>query len=205
MSMFYLMDAAAATGGAVTADSIKSVLDVLGSIFTFLVGQIGSIVDLVMSQPLLLIPIGITLSYVIFRFFRMIFRLAQIYGGVFMSVKSLDDLMDRVGLLLCQINDTDELLTVYLFSNLLIKLKSRAIVNISEHDLLHDSVYQLGVCELINYLLGVFSSSTILLLIFIFKCCNVCLKKEKTIIEEDISKIKPEKAIKKSDFFVSQE
>ena len=35
MSMFYLMDAAA-TGGAVTADSIKSVLDVLGSIFTFL-------------------------------------------------------------------------------------------------------------------------------------------------------------------------
>lgn len=75
MSMFYLMDVAA-TSGAVTADSIKSVLDVLGSIFTFLVGQIGSIVDLVMSQPLLLIPIGITLSYVIFRFFRMIFRLA---------------------------------------------------------------------------------------------------------------------------------
>ncbi|UKI58235.1 MAG: hypothetical protein L6V81_02005 [Clostridium sp.] len=65
MSMFYLMDAAA-TANAVTADSIKSVLDVLGSIFTFLVGQIGSIVDLVMSQPLLLIPIGITLSYVIF-------------------------------------------------------------------------------------------------------------------------------------------
>ena len=58
-----------------------------------------------------------------------------------MSVKSIDDLMDRVGLLLCQINNTDELLTVYLFSNLLIKLKSRAIVNISEHDLLHDSVY----------------------------------------------------------------
>ncbi len=58
-----------------------------------------------------------------------------------MSVKSIDDLMDRVGLLLCQINNTDELLTVYLFSNLLIKLKSRVIVNISEHDLLHDSVY----------------------------------------------------------------
>lgn len=58
-----------------------------------------------------------------------------------MSVKSIDDLMDRVGLLLCQINNTDELLTVYLFSNLLIKLKSRVIVNISEHDLLYDSVY----------------------------------------------------------------
>lgn len=58
-----------------------------------------------------------------------------------MSVKSIDDLMDRVGLLLCQINNTDELLTVYLFSNLLIKLKSRVIVNISEHDLFHDSVY----------------------------------------------------------------
>ena len=58
-----------------------------------------------------------------------------------MSVKSIDDLMDRVGLLLCQINNTDELLTVSLFSHWLIKLKSRAIVNISEHDLLHDSIY----------------------------------------------------------------
>lgn len=73
MSMFLLMDAASST---VTAANVTSVLEVFGAVFTFLVGQIGAIVDVIMSQPLLLIPIGITIAYVIFRFFRMIFRLA---------------------------------------------------------------------------------------------------------------------------------
>lgn len=57
---------------------------------------------------------------------------------------------------------------------------------------------------MVYYLLGLFSSSTILLLIFIFKYCDVLLKKEKTNVEvEEIKNLKPEKAIKKSDFFVS--
>ncbi len=66
-----VMDVTAATSSSVTA-----VLEVLGAVFTYLVGKIGDIVELIMSQPLLLIPIGITIGYVIFRFFRMIFRLA---------------------------------------------------------------------------------------------------------------------------------
>ena len=61
---------------AATAANVTSVLEVLGAVFTYLVGKIGDIVEVIMSQPLLLIPIGITLGYVIFRFFRMIFRLA---------------------------------------------------------------------------------------------------------------------------------
>ena len=61
---------------AVTAADMSGVLEVLGAVYEFLVEQIGEIVTLIMSQPLLLIPIGITIGYVIFRFFRMIFRLA---------------------------------------------------------------------------------------------------------------------------------
>lgn len=70
--MFYLMEAA----GGIGAADVTSVLETLGAVFTFLVGKIGDIVTIIMSQPLLLIPIGITIGYVIFRFFRMIFRLA---------------------------------------------------------------------------------------------------------------------------------
>lgn len=69
-----MMDAAAST--AATSAQVTGVLEVLGAVFTYLVGQISAIVELIMSQPLLLIPIGITIGYVIFRFFRMIFRLA---------------------------------------------------------------------------------------------------------------------------------
>ena len=61
---------------AATSSSVTAVLEVLGAVYTYLVGKIGDIVELIMSQPLLLIPIGITIGYVIFRFFRMIFRLA---------------------------------------------------------------------------------------------------------------------------------
>lgn len=69
-----MMDTAAAT--AATSAQVTGVLEVLGAVFTYLVGQISAIVELIMGQPLLLIPIGITIGYVIFRFFRMIFRLA---------------------------------------------------------------------------------------------------------------------------------
>lgn len=61
---------------AATSQQVTSVLEVLGAVFTYLVGKISDIVELIMSQPLLLIPIGITIGYVIFRFFRMIFKLA---------------------------------------------------------------------------------------------------------------------------------
>lgn len=69
-----LMDSVTAT--AATSAQVTGVLEVLGAVFTYLVGKISDIVELIMSQPLLLIPIGITIGYVIFRFFRMIFKLA---------------------------------------------------------------------------------------------------------------------------------
>lgn len=58
------------------ASDMTSILELLGSVFTFLTGKISAIVSIIMEQPLLLIPIGVTLGYVIFRFFRMIFRWA---------------------------------------------------------------------------------------------------------------------------------
>ncbi len=59
-----------------SAADITSVLEVIGAVFTYLIGKIGDLVTVIMQNPLLLIPIGITLGYVVVRFFRMIFRLA---------------------------------------------------------------------------------------------------------------------------------
>lgn len=58
-----------------------------------------------------------------------------------MSVKSINDLMDRVGLLFCQIDDPDDLVTVYSFFSLLFKLKKKAIVINSEQEFINDSIY----------------------------------------------------------------
>ncbi len=59
-----------------TSTDVTSLLEVVGAVFTYLIGKIGDLVTVIMQNPLLLIPIGITLGYVIVRFFRMIFRLA---------------------------------------------------------------------------------------------------------------------------------
>lgn len=69
--MVYLLNETAST------TSITEVLDTLKSVFTWLMSQVGTLVELVMSQPLLLIPIGITLAYVVVRFFKMIFSLVR--------------------------------------------------------------------------------------------------------------------------------
>ena len=69
--MFYLADVTAATGANVT-----SVLEVLGSVVSYLFGQLTTLVEIIMANPLLLIPIGITMTYVVIRVFRTIFRLA---------------------------------------------------------------------------------------------------------------------------------
>jgi hypothetical protein len=55
---------------------------------------------------------------------------------------------------------------------------------------------------MINYLLGMFVTSTILLIIFIIKYC-VVIKKEKEEEEdfEKLSKIDPDQGIEKSEFF----
>ena len=60
-----------------TPTSIETVLTTLESVFTFVMGCLTTLVDLVMSQPLLLIPIGITLSFVVVKFFKYIFSLVR--------------------------------------------------------------------------------------------------------------------------------
>ena len=66
----FLADGAAST-------TITSVLTQLTEVFTWLIGKIGDLVGVIMAQPLLLIPIGITLSYVVVRFFKMLFSLVR--------------------------------------------------------------------------------------------------------------------------------
>lgn len=66
----FLADEAAST-------TITSVLTQLTEVFTWLIGKIGDLVGVIMAQPLLLIPIGITLSYVVVRFFKMLFSLVR--------------------------------------------------------------------------------------------------------------------------------
>lgn len=60
-----------------STQTVTSVLGILKEVFTWLMEQIGTLVNLVMGQPLLLIPIGITLAYVVVRFFKMIFSLVR--------------------------------------------------------------------------------------------------------------------------------
>lgn len=63
--------------GAAATPTISSVLETLQSVFTWLTSQIGTLVGIIMEQPLLMIPIGITLAYVVVRFFKMIFTLVR--------------------------------------------------------------------------------------------------------------------------------
>ena len=58
---------------AATAEQITGVLDILMAIADAILGMVTSLVDLVMSQPLLLIPIGVTLLYTVINVFRRIF------------------------------------------------------------------------------------------------------------------------------------
>lgn len=66
-----------ADAGATASTTITNVLTQLTEVFTWLIGKIGDLVGVIMAQPLLLIPIGITLSYVVVRFFKMLFSLVR--------------------------------------------------------------------------------------------------------------------------------
>ena len=56
-----------------TGAEVTGVLTVLQTVFTFLISCIGDVVDVVMANPLLLIPIGVVLTYTIIRLFRSLF------------------------------------------------------------------------------------------------------------------------------------
>ena len=58
---------------AATATDVQGVLDVLKTVVTFLFSSITSLVDVVMANPLLLIPIGVILCYTTIKVFKRIF------------------------------------------------------------------------------------------------------------------------------------
>lgn len=58
---------------AATSADITTVLGVLGTIVSWVFNQIASVVEIVMSQPLLLIPIGVVMVYTIIAVFRRLF------------------------------------------------------------------------------------------------------------------------------------
>lgn len=58
---------------AATSESITAVLEVLKTIANFILNMVVSVVDLVMSQPLLLIPIGVVMLRTVISVFRSLF------------------------------------------------------------------------------------------------------------------------------------
>lgn len=69
--MFFLTEP---TGGSMaTTTSIESVLNLLKTIALFILDMVVGVVDLVMSQPLLLIPIGVVLLRTVISVFRSLF------------------------------------------------------------------------------------------------------------------------------------
>lgn len=65
------MEAAAST--AATAADVTGVLTILKEVFKFIIGAMADIVDVIMANPLLLIPIGVVLTYTIIRVFKALF------------------------------------------------------------------------------------------------------------------------------------
>lgn len=58
---------------AATSESVTSVLGILGTVVTWFFEQIGSVVEIVMANPLLLIPIGVVCAYTVISIFRRLF------------------------------------------------------------------------------------------------------------------------------------
>lgn len=63
----------ATTPTAATSSDITTVMEVLKSIASFILNMVGDVVDLVMSQPLLLIPIGVVMLRTVISVFRTLF------------------------------------------------------------------------------------------------------------------------------------
>ena len=56
-----------------TAEAITAVLNLLKTIAEFILGMVGSVVDVVMANPLLLIPIGVVTLRTVISVFRSLF------------------------------------------------------------------------------------------------------------------------------------
>ena len=58
---------------AATSESLSSVLELLGTVVTWVFGKLSAVVTIVMENPLLLIPIGIVITYAIINVFKRLF------------------------------------------------------------------------------------------------------------------------------------
>lgn len=58
---------------AATAEEVTGVLAILKTVVDFLISCISSIVNVVMANPLLLIPIGVVMCYSVISVFRRLF------------------------------------------------------------------------------------------------------------------------------------
>lgn len=56
-----------------TSANVTSVLEVLKTIATFILSLVGDIVDVVISSPLLLIPIGVVMLRTVISVFRSLY------------------------------------------------------------------------------------------------------------------------------------
>lgn len=61
------------TTAAATVEAIEAVLNVLKTIALFILNLVGNVVQVVMSQPLLLIPIGVVMLRTVISVFRSLF------------------------------------------------------------------------------------------------------------------------------------
>lgn len=61
------------TVAAATAEQIAGVLNLLKNIAEAILGMVGSVVEVVMANPLLLIPIGVVLLRTVISIFRALF------------------------------------------------------------------------------------------------------------------------------------
>lgn len=61
------------TTAAATVEAIEAVLNVLKTIALFILNLVGNVVQVVMAQPLLLIPIGVVMLRTVISVFRSLF------------------------------------------------------------------------------------------------------------------------------------
>lgn len=61
------------TATAATSEQITGVLDILKTIANYILDMVVGVVDLVMSQPLLLIPVGVVTLRTVISVFRSLF------------------------------------------------------------------------------------------------------------------------------------
>ena len=72
--MFFLTETTVgSTPTAATSASITEVMELLKTIASFILDMVVDVVDLVMSQPLLIIPVGVVMLRTVISVFRTLF------------------------------------------------------------------------------------------------------------------------------------